>query len=79
MFRTVATTVALGLAVCACNAQGGTTDPKVGKGAISPSLDSGVSSSNGGGARAVGNTPGISVGGNGATVTRAPNGLGTAY
>ncbi len=63
MFRTIATTVALGLAVCACNAQGGVTDPKVGSGVASPTLDSGITSSNGGGTRALGNQPGVSVGG----------------
>ncbi len=78
MLRTIATTVALGLTLCACNPQGGITDPRVGSGVVSPSLDSGVTSSNGGGTRALGNTPGISVGG-GATQSGAPNGRGTAY
>ena len=52
MLRAIATTAALGLAVCACNPQGGVTDPKVGQGIVSPSLDSGITSENGGGASA---------------------------
>ena len=44
MLRTTIMTVALGLAVCACNPQGGVTDPRVGHGVVSPSLDSGVTS-----------------------------------
>ena len=79
MLRTIVTTAALGFAVCACNPQGGVTDPRVGNGVVAPSLDSGVTSSNGGGARALGNTPGISLGGGGLTPTGAPNSRGTAY
>lgn len=79
MLRTIATTVALGLAVCACNPQGGVTDPRVGRGVASPSLDSGVTSSNGGGARALGNTPGITLGRTGAPEQQAPNSRGAAY
>ena len=79
MLRTIITTAALGLAVCACNPQGGGTNPRVGTGVVSPSLDSGVTSSNGGGARAVGDTPGINLGGTGASPTGAPNSRGTAY
>ena len=79
MLRTIATTIALGLAVCACNPQGGITDPRVGRGIVSPSLDSGVTSENGGGARALGNTPGISLGTTGATEKQAPNSRGAAY
>ena len=79
MFRTIATIVALGLAVGACNPQGGVTDPKVGQGIVSPSLDSGITSQNGGGARALGNTPGITLGRTGATETQAPNSRGAAY
>ncbi len=80
MLRTIATTVALGLAVCACNAQGGITDPRVGRGVSSPSLDSGISSSNGGGARALQNQPSVSVGGGAPTQPQqAPNSRGTAY
>jgi hypothetical protein len=80
MFRTIVTTVALGLAVCACNAQGGIIDPKVGQGVASPSLDSGVTSSNGGGTRALGNQPNVGVGGRAPTQPQqAPNSRGTAY
>lgn len=79
MLRTIVTTAALGLAVCACNPQGGVTDPKVGTGVVSPSLDSGITSSNGGGARALGNNPGVTLGGTGASPTGAPNSRGTAY
>ena len=79
MLRSIATVIALGLAVCACNPQGGVTDPRVGSGVVSPSLDSGITSSNGGGARALGNTPGINLGGANATQTGAPNSRGTAY
>ena len=76
MFRIVVTTVAFGLAVCACNPQSGVTDPRVGSGVSSPSLDSGITSSNGGGARALGNQPGVTVGGTGPTDTQRPNGRG---
>lgn len=79
MLRTTITTMALGLAVCACNPQGGVTDPRVGTGVVSPSLDSGITSSNGGGARALGNTPSINLGGAGASPTGAPSSRGTAY
>ena len=80
MFRTIATTVALGLAVCACNSQGGITDPRVGGGVSSPSLDSGVTSSNGGGTRSLGNNPNVSVGtGAAAEPRQAPNSRGPAY
>ena len=79
MLRTIITTAALGLAVCACNPQGGVTDPRVGNGVVSPSLDSGVTSSNGGGARALGNTPNINLGGGNATQTGPLNSRGTVY
>lgn len=79
MLRTIAATVALGFAVCACNPSGGVKDPRVGSGIVSPSLNSGITSQNGGGARALGNTPNISIGGTGATETRAPNSRGAAY
>ena len=46
---------------------------------VSPQLDSGITSSNGGGARALGNTPGINIGPNGTMKTGAPNQKGTAY
>ena len=46
---------------------------------VSPQLDSGVTSSNGGGQRALGNQPGVSTGTNGATGGQSPNGKGNAY
>ena len=80
MLRTVATTVAFGFAVCACNPQSGVTDPRVGGAVSSPSLDSGITSSNGGGARALGNQPGVSIGGGTPTQPQqAPNSRGPAY
>lgn len=69
MFRTIATTVLLGLAVCAC----GQDRPL-----ISPKLDSGITSSNGGGVRALGNQPSVNVGGTGPTDTQRSNGRGPA-
>lgn len=60
MLRTIATTILLGSAVCACG------QPRP---AISPSLETGITSSNGGGARALGNQPNISLGGTGPTDT----------
>ena len=79
MFRTIATTIAFGLAVCACNPQGGVTDPRVGSGIVSPSLESGVTSENGGGARALRNNPGITLGTSGTTEKQSPNSRGAAY
>lgn len=79
MLRTTIATAALGLAVCACNPQGGVNNPRVGQGIVSPSLNSGITSQNGGGARALGNTPNISIGGTGATGTPGPNSRGAAY
>ena len=80
MFRTIAATVALGLAVCACNSQGGITDPKAGAGVSSPSLDSGVTSANGGGTRSLGNQPGVSIGGGApAQPQQVPNSRGATY
>jgi len=70
MIRTIAATVALGLAVCACGEQ---------RPAISPRLDSGVTSSNGGGTRALGNSPNISIGGTGAAQPPSSNSRGPAY
>ena len=79
MLRTIAATVALGLAVCACNPQGGVTDPRVGRGIVSPSLNSGITSQNGGGARALGNNPNVTLGTTGGTETQAPSSRGGAY
>ena len=70
MLRTIVTTVALGLAVCACGPQ---------RSAIDPKLDSGVSSSNGGGTRALGNNPNVGLGGTGASQPASSNSRGAAY
>lgn len=69
MMRALATTIALGLAVCACGPQ---------RPAIDPRLDSGVTSSNGGGQRALGNLNQIDIGPNGAR-TGPSNQAGRAY
>ncbi len=70
MIRAIFTTAVLGLAVCACGPQ---------RPAIDPALDSGITSSNGGGTRALGNNPGVSVGGGVATNPGIPNSRGPAY
>ena len=71
MFRSIAMTLALGVAVCACGQQ---------RTAIDPKLDSGVTESNGGGTRALGNNPNIGIGGTGGAA-RPPssNSQGPAY
>lgn len=79
MLRTIITTVALGLAVCACDAQGGVRNPRVGQGIVSPSLNSGITSQNGGGARALGNSPGVTLGTTSTAETPAPNSRGAAH
>ena len=80
MFRTIITVTALGLAVCACNSQGGVTDPKVNRGIVDPSLDSGVTSNNGGGQRATGAAPNIPLGTSSPSgLQHAPNSRGAAY
>ncbi len=70
MLRTIVPTVALGLVVCACGPQ---------RSAIDPKLDSGVTESNGGGTRALGNSPNISLGGTGAAQPPSSNSRGPAY
>ena len=70
MVRTIATIVALGLAVCACSQQHSAIDPR---------LDSGVTESNGGGTRALGNNPNIGLGGTGAAQPASSNSRGSAY
>lgn len=42
-------------------------------------LDSGITSSNGGGQRALGDAPNVGIGTNGTTGGLAPNGKGNAY
>lgn len=69
MIRTIAATIVLGLGVCACGPQ---------RPAIDPALESGVTSANGGGQRALGNLNQIDIGPNGAR--QAPsNQVGRAY
>lgn len=47
--------------------------------AVSPQLETGITSQNGGGQRALGDIPNVSLGGTqGATMTRAPAGKGAA-
>ena len=46
---------------------------------VSPRLDSGVTSSNGGGQRTLGDQPGIGIGTSGTTSGQSPNGKGNAY
>ena len=72
MIRSLAIVAALGLAVCACGPQ---------RPAIDPRLESGVTPSNGGGARVTGGTSGlnqISNGPGGAAVTPSDQ-AGRAY
>ena len=72
MVRSTLFTAAIGLTLCACGPQ---------RPAIDPALESGVTSSNGGGARAAGGTSGlnqINIGPNGAQVTPS-NQAGRAY
>jgi hypothetical protein len=47
--------------------------------AISPRLDSGVSSDNGGGQRATGDLPSVGVSPQGSAITGVPSGPGAAY
>jgi hypothetical protein len=71
MIRLVVATMAIGLTLSACGQQ---------RPAIDPRLESGVTSSNGGGQRATGNVNSVGIGPNGAGVlTRAPNSTGAAY
>jgi hypothetical protein len=72
--RLVTFAVACGL-LAAC--QGGA--PVQSGPVISPQLDSGVSSNNGGGQRATGGTLGVNIGPQGATTGGAPSGAGAAY
>jgi len=70
MIRALITTAVFGLTVCACGPQ---------RPAIDPRLDSGVTSSNGGGQRATGAVPNFSVGPNGPTTGGVPSSAGAAY
>ena len=70
MLRTIIATTAICLAVSACGDQ---------RPAIDPKLESGVTSSNGGGQRATGAVPDLAIGPNGVATTRAPTSAGGAY
>jgi hypothetical protein len=70
MLRTIITTAAICLAVSACGEQ---------RPAIDPKLESGVTSSNGGGQRQTGAVPDLAIGPNGAGATTAPTSRGAAY
>ena len=69
MIRTIAATIILGLGVCACGPQ---------RPAIDPALESGVTSSNGGGQRALKNLNQIDIGPTGAQ-SGPSNQTGRAY
>lgn len=71
MIRQTAIFLGLGLALAACG-----NSPQ--RPAISPALDSGVTSSNGGGTRTLGNTNSTTLGPNGAT-SGNNNSTGRAY
>ena len=70
MLRAIITTAAICLAVSACGEQ---------RPAIDPKLESGVTSSNGGGQRATGAVPDLTIGPNGTTTTSTPTSKGAAY
>jgi len=70
MIRALITTIAIGIAVSACGPQ---------RPAIDPQLDSGVTSSNGGGQRTTGAIPNVSVGPSGAIRSGVPRSAGAAY
>jgi len=70
MIRALITTIAIGITVSACGSQ---------RPAVDTQLNSGVTSSNGGGQRTTGAVPNISVGPNGATRSGVPSSAGTAY
>ena len=71
MIRSLSLTVVLGLAVCAC----GNTTPDT---AISPNLNSGITSSNGGGQRQTGAINTQSIGPAGSTANGSSS-KGAAY
>ena len=72
MIRVSAFSLGLGLALCGC----GANNPQ--HPVISPALDSGVTSSNGGGTRTLGNTNSTAIGPNGGTPSNN-NSAGRAY
>lgn len=71
--RTIVVLTVMCLALVACQA-GSANQP-----ASSNVGDSGITSSNGGGQRALGNTPNVSVGTGGTTLQPAPSSRGNAY
>ena len=73
MTRSTAMILGFGLALSACSSNGGPQRP-----AIDPALNSGVTSSNGGGTRDLGNTNSTTIGPNGATRSNN-NSAGRAY
>ena len=75
MIRISAMALALGFSLCACGSTSGPGHPDQ---AISPRLDSGVTSSNGGGVRTLGGTNSINIG-PGGTTTNPTNQQGRAY
>ena len=70
MLRTIIATATICLAVSACGDQ---------RPAIDPKLESGVTSSNGGGQRTTGAVPDLTIGPKGATTTSSPSSIGGAY
>lgn len=64
------------LSLSACN---GSDPAPASNNLVSPRLDSGVTSSNGGAQRVLGDQPGISTGTNGTTGGQSPNSKGNAY
>ena len=75
MTRNSVMVLALSLSLCACGATSGPGHPDQ---AISPRLDSGVTSSNGGGVRTLGGTNSINIG-PGGTTTNPTNQQGRAF
>ncbi len=73
MIRAVITSVVIGLAATACSA------PPEQRPAIDPALESGVTSSNGGGQRTTGAIPNLDIGAGGATRSGVPSSRGNAY
>lgn len=73
MMRAITTVLALGLIVSACNSA------PAQRPAIDTALDSGITSSNGGGQRATGAIPNIDIGSGGATRSGVPSSRGAAY
>ena len=71
MLRSLAITLSLGVALCAC----GNTTPDT---AVSPQLNSGITSSNGGGVRQTGNVNTQSIGPGGAMPASSAS-KGSAY